>query len=91
MAIFDVPEAYLNDDMSKDKSIILNIEGESVDIMCEVNPEHRKNVRMEHVVKLLYLRLLKVLYGCLGYGLLLYDLHGKTLKPQVLVVNPYDR
>ena len=42
MEVFDVPGAYLNADMPEDKFILLKIEGECVDIMCEVNPEHKK-------------------------------------------------
>ena len=38
MAIFDVPVSYLNTDTPKEKFIILKIEGDFVDIMCEVNP-----------------------------------------------------
>ena len=38
MAIFLCPGAYLNDEIPEDKFIILNIEGEFVDIMCKVNP-----------------------------------------------------
>ena len=40
--IFDVPRAYLNADMPEDKFILLKIEGKFVDIMCEVNPKHKK-------------------------------------------------
>ena len=58
--------------------------------MCEVNPEYRKNVRMENYVNLLYLGLLKYLYGCMEYILLWYNLYAKTLKAQRFVVNPYD-
>ena len=42
VVIFDVPRAYLNEDMPEDKFILLNVEGEFVDIMCEVNPKHKK-------------------------------------------------
>ena len=45
--------------MPEENFIILKIEGEFLDIMCEVNPEQRKNVRMENGVKVIYLRLLK--------------------------------
>ena len=75
MDIFDVPGAYLNDDMPEDKFILLNIEGEVLDIMREVNPEHKKNVRVENGVKVLYLRLLEALYGCMKYALLWYDIY----------------
>ena len=40
MAIFDLPGAYLNADIPEEKSIILEFEGEFVDIMFEVNSEH---------------------------------------------------
>ena len=46
VGIFDIPGAYLNADMPEDKFILFNIEGEFVDIMCEVNSEHKKNVRV---------------------------------------------
>ena len=46
MAIFDVPGAYLNADIPEDKFIILNIEGEFVDIMWEVKAEHRESVQI---------------------------------------------
>ena len=48
MAIFDVPESYLNSDMPEDKFILLNIEGKFVDIMCEVNQKHKENVRVDN-------------------------------------------
>ena len=63
MAIFDVPGAYLNADMTEDKVILLYIEGGFVEIMCKVNPKHNKNVRVYNGVKVIYLRHLKALYG----------------------------
>ena len=62
-----------------------------MDIMCEVNPEHKKNVCVENGVKVLYLRLLKALYGCMESALICYDLYSKTLKPQGFLINPYAR
>ena len=40
-AIFDVPGAYLHAKIPDDKFAILKIEGEFVDIMCDVNPEYK--------------------------------------------------
>ena len=51
--IYDVPGAYLNADIPEDKFILLNIEGEFVEIMCKVNPKHKKNVRADNGVKVL--------------------------------------
>ena len=76
---------------SRRKMHHIKIEGEFVDIMCEVDPEHRENVWMENCVNVLYMRLFKVLYGCMESELLCYGLYMKTLKLQGFVVNPYDR
>ena len=46
---------------------------------------------MENGVKVLYLRLLKALYGCIESALLWYDIYMNTLKLQGLLINPYDR
>ena len=42
LAIYDVLGAYLNADMPNDKFIMLKFEGEIVDIMCKLNPKHKK-------------------------------------------------
>ena len=39
MAVFDIPIAYLNSDRPEDKFVLIKLEGELVDIMCEFNPE----------------------------------------------------
>ena len=77
--------------MPEGKFFLLNIEGEFVEIMCEVNPEHQKILRVDNRVKLLYLRLLISLYVCMEYAILWYILYSKTLKPQGFLINPYDR
>ena len=57
--------------------------------MYEVNPKHKKNVHVENVVKVIYPRLLKALYGLMESAKLWYDIHSKTLKSHGFVVNPY--
>jgi hypothetical protein len=91
VAIFDVPGAYLNADMPKDKFVLLKLEGKFVDIMCEVNPEYLEDVRTVNGKKVLYLRLLKALYGCIESALLWYELYVKVLKGMGFKINPYDR
>ena len=91
MDIFYVPGAYLNADIIEDKYILLKIEGEFVDIVCEVNHEHKINVRVENGVKVIYIRPLKALYGCMEYALLWYDLYSNTLKPQGFLINSHGR
>ena len=70
MANFDVSGACVNADTPEDKFILLNIEGEFLDIMCKVNPKNNKNVRVENVVRVLYLHILKSLYGYKEYVLM---------------------
>ena len=53
VAIFDVPGAYLNADMPDEKFVILKLEGQFVDIMCEVNPQYLNDVRFEGTKKVL--------------------------------------
>ena len=90
MTSFGVFGVYLNAVIPKTIHLI-KIEGESVDIMCEVNPEHKKNVRIESCVRGLYLKLLKYVYICMEYALLWYKLYTKTLKSNGLAVNIYGR
>ena len=91
VAIFDVPGAYLNAYMPDDKFVLLKLEGEFVDIMCEVNPEYTNDVRHEQGKKVLYLRVLKALYGCIESALLWYEMYSSTLEKMGFVINPYDK
>ena len=47
MEIFDVPGAYLNPIIPEDKFVLLKLEDEFVDIMCEVNSEFIKDFQQE--------------------------------------------
>jgi len=46
------------------KIFLLRLVGEAVDIMCQVNPKYEKCVVIKNGKKVLYLQLLKALYGC---------------------------
>ena len=90
VAIFDVPGAYLHADVPKEKFVILKIEGDFVDIMCNVNPEYKPYVRYENGKKVLYVRILKALYGMIESALLWYTLFTEVLQKEGFVLNPYD-
>ena len=68
----DIPGAYLQAKM-KDFTVI-KYTGESVNILCKVNPKYKKYVTIENSKRVIYIRLLKVLYGCVQSGLLWYEL-----------------
>jgi len=84
----DVKGAYLHADI-KD-FVILKLVGEAVDIMCQVNPKYKKFFVVEHGKKVLYLQLLKALYGCVQSALLWYELFTGTLVDMGFKLNPYD-
>ena len=69
----------------------MKIEGKFVDIMCKVNTELRKFVRYENGKKVLYLQLLKALYGCMESALLWYNLYTSTLHGLGFKLNLYDK
>jgi hypothetical protein len=73
-----------------DDFTLLKIEGESVDIMCKVCKEYKSFVHYERGKKVLYLKLLKALYGCVKSALLWYELFTGTLQDVGFELNPYD-
>ena len=89
-AIADVPGAYLHAEMPQDKLVLLKLKGQFVDIMCQVNPEYKQYVRYEGKTKVLYLKVLRAIYGCLESALLWYSLYSSTLQGMGFTLNPYD-
>ena len=89
-AVFDVPGAYLHAEMPDNKFVILKIEGVFVDIMVQVNPEYGNDVRIEHGIKVLYVQILRALYGMIESALLWYTLYTEVLHKEGFVINPYD-
>ena len=91
IAVFDVPGAYLHADIPESKFVILKIEDDFVDIMCDVNPEYLDDVRYEGKKKVLYVKILKALYGMIESALLWHSLYTEVLEKEGFELNPYDR
>jgi len=91
VAVFDVPGAYLQTPMPDDKNILMIIRGQFVDILCDVNPKYREHVRIINGKKVLYVKVLRAIYGCIESAMLWYDLYSNTLMEMVFILNPYDR
>ena len=95
IAIADVSGAYLHAEFPSGKRVILKLTGVFVDIMCEVNPEYKQHVIYEikngKRVKVLYVYVLRALYGCLESALLWYHLYSSTLEKLGFKINPYDK
>ena len=90
-ATFDVPGAYLHAEMPEGKTILMRFKDEFVDIMCKVNPEHKRNVIYEKGKKVLYVRVKRAIYGCIESALLWYDLYKETLEKMGFKLNEYDK
>ena len=56
-----------------------------------MNTDFKKHVRHENGTKMLYMVILRALYGCIQSALLWYNLYSKTLVEEGFVINPYDR
>jgi Reverse transcriptase (RNA-dependent DNA polymerase) len=88
VATADVAGAYLKADM--EDYVLMKFTGESVDILCKMNPEHTTFVVYENGIKVLYARLDKAIYGCVKSALLWYNLFTSRLKDMGFVLNAYD-
>ena len=88
VATADVAGAYLKAYM--DDLVLMKFTGESVDMLCKLNPEHESLVVTENGVKVLYVCLIKAIYGCVKSALLWYEMFSTRLKDMGLVLNPYD-
>ena len=84
----DVVGAYLRAFM--DDYVIMKFVGASVKLLCQINPKYQKHVVKENGVDVLYVRLIKALYGCVKSALLWYELFSGSLKEMGFVLNPYD-
>ena len=71
--------------------VILKFTGDSVRLLCELNPAHRAFVVLENGIEVLYVRLLKALYGCVQSALLWYEIFSNTLQDMGFTLNPYDQ
>ena len=89
VASLDIPGAYLHAKMKK--FVLLKIDGEFVDIICQMDPGFAPHIRYENGKKVLYIQLLKALYGCIESALLWYNLFSTTLKDLGFEINPYDK
>ena len=90
VAVFNAPGAYLCTDIKADKYILLRIRYQFVDIICEVNTDYKTYVKCEIRKKVLYVKVLRAIYGCIESSLLWYNLYVKSLKHLVFSIKTYD-
>ena len=84
----DITGAYLKAHM-KDFTI-MKFTGPSVDILCGMKSKYKEFVTIENGARVLYVKLLKALYGCVQSALLWYQMFYTYLKDIGFELNPYD-
>ena len=88
VGVADVPGAYLHAEM--DDLVHMKVSGEMVKVMTSLNPKYQKYVTDEKGRPVLYVKLLKALYGCVQSALLWYRMFSEILRDMGFVLNPYD-
>jgi hypothetical protein len=89
----DIPNAFVQTDMEPigNERVMMKIKGPLVDMLVALDPElYSDYVVMENGTKVLYVQVLKALYGMLIASLLFYKKLRKDLEEIGFVVNPYD-
>ena len=88
--VADIAGVYLNADM--EDFVIMKFRDEMVDYMVRANPtRYGPYVEYENRKKVLYIRLLKALYGCIQSALLWYKLFTGKLIDLGYTLNAYDQ
>jgi hypothetical protein len=89
VATVDIPGAFMQADI--DEVVHVKFEGEIAEMLVKLDPKlYRKYVRDENGKTVLYVELLKALYGTLKAALLFWKLLSTKLVSWGFVINPYD-
>ena len=86
---FDIPGAYLIADIPKGKRILMKLRWDFFNIVCQVNPEYEQYVRYENGEKVVYLLVIRAVYGFIEAALLWYNILSITLEGVVFETSPY--
>ena len=90
----DVPNAFVQtkiDQKEGEEKIIMKIRGALVDMLIEICPEqYEEHVVYEGKHKVLYVRMLKALYGMLKASILYYKKFRADIESIGYIINPFD-
>jgi hypothetical protein len=89
VATVDIPGAFMQADI--DELVHVKFEGEIADMLVKMDPKlYRKFVKDENGKTVLYVELLKALYGTMRAALLFWKLLFSKLIKWGFIINPYD-
>jgi hypothetical protein len=90
----DIPNAFVQTEIETKANgdrTIMKIRGQLVDMLVDIAPqEYQDFVRFEGAHKVLYVEMIKALYGMLQSSLLYYKKFRKDLEEIGFEINPYD-
>ena len=92
MMSLDLPNAYIQTLMPEDAKarVMMKITGSLVDMMIKIDPIYRDYVVMENGKRVIYVQVLRAIYGMLEAGMLWYKKLRADLEADGFVFNPYD-
>lgn len=94
VATFDIPNAFIQTEVEeKDEQgdrIIMKIRGAMVDMLVQIDPKYEQFVTVEKGQRVLYVHILRAIYGMLMSGLLFYKKFRASIEKIGYKVNPYD-
>jgi len=94
VATCDIPNAFIQTEVQErdecGNRTIMKIRGVLVDILCEMDPTYRDYVVEERGRKVLYVHILKAIYGLLVSAMLFYKKLTADLIEYGFEINPYD-
>jgi hypothetical protein len=89
VATMDIPAAFMQADI--DEVVHVKFEGEMAEMLVKMDPKlYRKFVKNENGKTVLYVELLKALYGTMRAALLFWKLLSRKLVEWGFEINPYD-
>ena len=89
VATVDIPGAFMQADI--DEVVHVRFEGKIAEMLVKMDPKlYRKYVKDENGKTVLYVELLKALYGTMKAALLFWTLLSSKLVSWGFVINPYD-
>jgi hypothetical protein len=90
VATADIPGAFMQADM--DETVYMRLEGVMVDMLMELDStKYAQYITTQHGKKVMYVQLVKALYGTLRAALLFWRKLSETLTNQGFTINPYDQ
>ncbi|CAJ1945741.1 unnamed protein product [Cylindrotheca closterium] len=83
-------QTYMPDAKEGEDCVYMKITGMMVQILIDMAPEYREYVVLENGKRVIYVRVLRGIYGMLQSSLLFYNQFRSDLEAKGFVFNPYD-